>query len=91
MISTPEESDKQDWKLRRNDQQSTMDEIERYKGSTIPCLDELFERVDDFVFYPVYNLGPSGIQSRGKVQFLGDAAHSVSCYSFYRLGLLNSI
>lgn len=84
VMSTPEESDKQGWKLRGNDRQKTMEEIERrYKGSAIPCLDELFERVDDFVFYPVYNLGPGGIWSRGRVQLLGDAAHGVSCSSFY--------
>ena len=74
-----EENDKQGWRVRGTDRQKTMDEIERrYKGSAIPCLDELVERVDDFIFYPVYKLGPGGIWSRGRVLLLGDAAHGVS-------------
>ena len=64
-----------------NDRMKTMEEIQqRYKDCTIPCVDELVERVDDFMFYPVYNLGPGGILSRGRLLLLGDATHAVSCF-----------
>jgi salicylate hydroxylase len=59
----------------------TIEEIERrQKDYAIPCIDELVERVDDFVFYPFYNLGPGGIWSRGRVLLLDNAAHAVSCF-----------
>jgi 2-polyprenyl-6-methoxyphenol hydroxylase-like FAD-dependent oxidoreductase len=73
-----EENDKQGWRVRGNDSQKTMDEIERrYKNSALPCVDELIKGVEDFVFYPVYKLSPGGIWSRGRVLLLGDAAHGV--------------
>ncbi|RDW56677.1 FAD protein [Coleophoma cylindrospora] len=78
VMETPEQNDKQGWKVRGNDHQRTLDEIERrYNGSGIPCINELVERVDDFVFYPVHNLGPGGDWSRGRVLLLGDTAHGM--------------
>jgi salicylate hydroxylase len=82
-MQSSEENDKQGWRVRGNDRQKTLDEINRrYKDSAIPCVDELIKRVDDFIFYPVYKLGPGGIWSRGKVLLLGDAAHGVGCPPF---------
>lgn len=84
-METAEEKDKQGWKARGNDRQKTLDEIERrYKDTAIPCVNELVERADEFIFYPVYTLGPRGIWSRGRVLLLGDAAHGVSCSELCR-------
>lgn len=84
VMETSDENDKQGWKVRGNDRQKTLDEINRrYKDSAIPCVDELFARVDDFIFYPVYNLGPGGAWFRGRVLLLGDAAHGVGCSPYY--------
>jgi salicylate hydroxylase len=81
-METPEEKDKQGWKARGNDRQKTLDEIERrYKDTAIPCVNELVKRADEFLFYPVYTLGPGGKWSRGRVLLLGDAAHGVSSTS----------
>lgn len=78
VMEIKEENDKQGWRVRGNDRQKTMDEIERrYKNSALPCVDDLIEAVEDFVFYPVYKLGPDGVWSRGRVLLLGDAAHCV--------------
>jgi 2-polyprenyl-6-methoxyphenol hydroxylase-like FAD-dependent oxidoreductase len=78
VMETPEEDNKQGWKVRGNDSQRTRNEMDRrYRVSAIPCLDKLVEKADNFVFYPVYNLGPGGIWSRGRVLLLGDAAHGV--------------
>lgn len=80
VMETPEQNDKQGWKVRGSDRQKTLDEIDRrYSDSAIPCINELVKRVDDFIFYPVYNLGPGGNWSRGRVLLLGDAAHGVGC------------
>jgi 2-polyprenyl-6-methoxyphenol hydroxylase-like FAD-dependent oxidoreductase len=82
VMETPEQNDKQGWRVRGNDRQKTLDEIDRrYKDSAIPCVGDLVKRVDDFTFYPVYNLGPGGNWSRGRVLLLGDAAHGVGCSS----------
>jgi salicylate hydroxylase len=81
VMEIKEENDKQGWRVRGNDRQKTLDEIERrYKDSAIPCVGELVEKVEDFAFYPVYTLGPGGIWSRGRVLLLGDAAHGVGCF-----------
>jgi salicylate hydroxylase len=78
VMEIKEENDKQGWRVRGNDSQKTVDEIERrYKNSALPCIDELIKGVEDFVFYPVYKLSPGGIWSRGRVLLLGDAAHGV--------------
>jgi len=83
VMESPEENDKQGWRVRGNDRQKTLDEIDRrYKDSAIPCVDEFIKRADDFIFYPVYKLGPGGIWSRGRVLLLGDAAHGVGCSPF---------
>jgi salicylate hydroxylase len=84
VMETPEQSDKQGWRVRGNNRQKTLDEIDRrYKDSAIPCVDELVKRADDFIFYPVYKLGPGGIWSRGRALLLGDAAHGVCCSLFF--------
>ncbi|KAH6714827.1 hypothetical protein BKA61DRAFT_642940 [Leptodontidium sp. MPI-SDFR-AT-0119] len=78
VMEIKEENDKQGWRIRENDRQKTMDEIERrYKNSALPCVDKLIKEVEDFMFYPVYKLGPRGIWSRGRVLLLGDAAHGM--------------
>ena len=88
VMEIKEENDKQGWRVRGSDKEKTRQEIERrYNDSAIPCVGKLMERVDDFVFYPVYKLGPGGIWSRGRVLLLGDAAHGV-CFS---LGLTTLI
>lgn len=87
VMETQEEYDKQGWKVRGDDRQKTLNEIDRRcKDSAIPCVNELVELVqkeEDFVFYPVYKLGPQGIWSRGRVLLLGDAAHSVGCHTCF--------
>ncbi|KAH6663022.1 hypothetical protein B0J14DRAFT_662385 [Halenospora varia] len=78
VMSSPEENGKQGWKARGTDHQKTMAEIERrYKNSAIPCVDELVKRVKEYIFYPVYKLGPHGSWSRGRILLLGDAAHGM--------------
>jgi salicylate hydroxylase len=78
VMENREENDKQGWKVRGNDRQKTLSDINRrYKNSAIPCVVELVNRTDDFVFYPVYEIGPGGVWSRGRVLLLGDAAHGV--------------
>lgn len=80
VMEIPDEKDRQGWKVRGKDRQKTLDEISRrFKASGIPCVNELVERAENIVFYPVYNLGPGGVWSRGRVLLLGDAAHGVSC------------
>lgn len=82
VMEIPDEKDRQGWKVCGNDRQKTLDEISRrFKASANPCINELVERVEDVTFYPVYNLGPGGVWSRGRVLLLGDAAHGVSCSS----------
>jgi salicylate hydroxylase len=82
VMECPQQEDKQGWRVRGNDRQKTLDEIDRrYKGSAIPCVDELIKRAHNFIFYPVYNLGPGGNWSRGRVLLLGDAAHGVGSSS----------
>ncbi|KAH8651648.1 hypothetical protein BGZ60DRAFT_520214 [Tricladium varicosporioides] len=78
VMSSPQENGKQGWKVRGTDHQKTIAEIDRrYKNSAIPCIDELVERVEEYIFYPVYKLGPYGTWSRGRVLLLGDAAHGM--------------
>ncbi|KAN0102800.1 FAD/NAD(P)-binding domain containing protein [Hyaloscypha variabilis] len=78
VMEIKEENDKQGWRVRGSDTQKTRDEIERrYKNSAIPCVDELVQKVEDFVFYPVYKLSPGGVWSKGRVLLLGDAAHAM--------------
>ncbi|KAE9374241.1 FAD/NAD(P)-binding domain-containing protein [Stipitochalara longipes BDJ] len=78
VMEMKEENDKQGWRVRGSDKQKTREEIERrYKDTGIPCVNGLVKKVDDFVFYPVYKLGPGGVWSRGRALLLGDAAHGM--------------
>lgn len=79
VMETAEQASKEGWKARGADYEATAREIKRrYGGCAIPCIPQLLEKVEDYIFYPVYRLAPEGIWSRGKVILLGDAAHGVS-------------
>jgi salicylate hydroxylase len=74
-----EKKDKWEWKTRGEDTKATMEEVRRrYQDSVLPCIMPLVDKVDEFVFCPVYTLGSGGIWSKGRVLLLGDAAHCVS-------------
>lgn len=80
-MEAPEEKDRQGWKSRGEDHQKTMKEVHRrYQDSALPCLMPLIDRVDEFMFYPIYKLGPEGMWSKGQVLLLGDAGHGVYEY-----------
>lgn len=74
-----EKKDRREWKTCGDDTEVIMEEVRRrYQDSVLPCILPLVNKVDEFVFYPVYTLGPGGIWSRGRALLLGDAAHCVS-------------
>ncbi|KUJ12998.1 FAD/NAD(P)-binding domain-containing protein [Mollisia scopiformis] len=76
VMEVREQNDRQGWKVRGSDRQKTLDEIKRrYRNTAILCVNQLVQRADDFVFYPVYTLRAGGRWSRGRVLLLGDAAH----------------
>ncbi len=82
VMETPKQESKEGWKTRGKDREKTLSEINRrYKDSDLPCLAEFIERADDFILFPVYNLGPGGEWMKGRVLLLGDAAHGV-CWPF---------
>jgi salicylate hydroxylase len=77
-MQAPEERDREGWKSRGQDHEATMEEVHRrYKDSVIPSIIPLIEKVKEFIFYPIYKLGPEGTWSKGRVLLLGDAAHGV--------------
>lgn len=77
-MEAPEEKDRQGWKSRGEDHQKTMKEVRRrYQDSALPCLMPLINKVDEFMFFPIYKLGPEGTWSKGQVLLLGDAGHGV--------------
>lgn len=77
-MEVPEEQDRQGWKTRGEDYETTMKEVRRrYQDSVLPCLMPLINKVKEFMLFPIYKLGPEGTWSKGRVLLLGDAAHGV--------------
>jgi 2-polyprenyl-6-methoxyphenol hydroxylase-like FAD-dependent oxidoreductase len=77
-MEVPEEKDRQGWKTRGEDYETTMKEVRRrYQDSVLPCLMPLINKVKEFMLFPIYKLGPEGTWSKGRVLLLGDAAHGV--------------
>ena len=80
VMETAEQGSREGWKVRGKDHEKTVHEVKRrYGRSAFPCLPELLEKVENWIFYPVCRLEPGGKWSRGRVVLLGDAAHGVCC------------
>lgn len=78
VMQTAEQESKEGWKARGKDHEMTVREVKRrYGDSAFPCLPELLEKVEEYIFYPVCRLEPGGKWYRGRVMLLGDAAHGV--------------
>lgn len=78
VMETKEQGSKEGWKIRGQDRERTVEEVKRrYAESAFPCLAELIEKAEDWIFYPVCRLEPGGKWSRERVVLLGDAAHGV--------------
>ncbi|KAK3898629.1 hypothetical protein C8A05DRAFT_18828 [Staphylotrichum tortipilum] len=53
------------------------DFLRRFHGGGLAGLEEVVERCDEWVSFPVYMLPPGGVWSRGRALLLGDAAHAM--------------
>lgn len=84
VMETEERDSKEGWRARGLEHEKTVVEIKRrFSNSAFPCLQELLERVKEYIYYPTYKLGPGGNWSRANVLLLGDAAHGVCRMAFF--------
>jgi len=81
VMEMKEQADREGWKVKGGDQDSTRKEIlSRFGDSKMTCLREIIENVEDLFLYPVHTLPPGGKWSSERVLLLGDAAHAVGCF-----------
>jgi 2-polyprenyl-6-methoxyphenol hydroxylase-like FAD-dependent oxidoreductase len=67
------------WAAKGQDLVTVRDDLaRRFSGPTNPCLEEVIERIEKFVFFPIYRLSENGKWTSGRILLLGDAAHGVS-------------
>ncbi len=66
------------WRAQGSHHKAILNDIHRrYEGSSIPCVPDLINQLEDLYLYPIFKLGPGGQWSHGKAILLGDAAHAV--------------
>ncbi|KAH8589400.1 hypothetical protein B0O99DRAFT_745988 [Bisporella sp. PMI_857] len=66
------------WKAIGDDKEGVRSDIlGRWQDGGLHGIREIVEKCDEWTFYPVYALPPSGKWTRGKVLLMGDAAHAM--------------
>lgn len=67
------------WSVKGQDQKALKDDLlRRFSTPTLPFMEAVLQRAEDFTLYPVYKLPPNGDWTFGRILLLGDAAHAVS-------------
>ncbi len=75
---------KDGWKARGDDKvRVKQDIVARFREGKLEGLPEVIEKVEDWSFFPVYQLPPKGRWFKGRVIIIGDAAHAVSVRALY--------
>lgn len=76
---TEEVPSREGWLAKNKDQQALVAELcGRFGRGAFHGVDRLIKSVDEWSLYPVYNLPPRGVWTKGRVLLLGDAAHAMS-------------